>query len=186
MAQIETKFGVGDKVFAAEIAIETVQVPCPDCLGERTWDAKLPCGDTVKIQCQTCTYGYECRGTIGQARAEGVVRCYTVGSVSFDSWDGINHDRGGVRYMCEETGVGSGRVWDERDLYETREEIEVLLPELVAQCQLEYEEQLGRNHKIPRKTEAAGRMAAHYRAMIRDGKKQVESGERGLAREAGK
>lgn len=174
--QIETKFNIGDTVFCAETEWAPETSPCPDCIGERAWKAFLPNGEEIKISCPTCRVGYRTTGTIERYRVQGSVQELTIGSVRFDT-----HGRD-VQYMCEETGVGSGTVWDEDHFFRTREEAERALPAMVEAHQKTMDEQAAR--RLGNRKDAGSRVA-YYRKQIRDAKKQIQDAERGLAREAG-
>jgi enhancing lycopene biosynthesis protein 2 len=104
----------------------------------------------------------------------------TIGSVRIDT----NHESP-IEYMCVETGVGSGSVWDERQLYASREEAEAVLPKMVADHEAGLIDRRAQDRK--RKiVDGPGRMAAYYRAHIRDAEKTIADAKRGLEREAGK
>jgi hypothetical protein len=178
--KIEPKFSVGDQVFHPEVVHETVQVTCPDCLGEKSWTAHTPSGEEIPISCPTCKYGYEVRGTIGSYEVTGRVVSLTVGSVRYDSHAGPEMQ---WSYMCEETGVGSGQVYYETKLFVSTEEAAALIPGMVERKKITLDEAQARSRG--RNREDAGNMAAHYRAQIRQAKKDIAAAERGLKREAG-
>lgn len=118
---IETRFSVGDSVFCASTTVERKQHPCPDCLGSRKWKATSPAGAEYEFACPRCAASYQSNRDISLDYSEHVplVRPLTIGSVQVNtapgSWDHGN------RYMCRETGVGSGTVYNEDDLFGTEE-----------------------------------------------------------------
>lgn len=115
MANLTIKYDVGDVVYHSHCAYKTTTETCPDCLGTKIWELNIPSGEKLSVGCQTCRRGWE--GSTGviqtQVCSRGATRL-TVGQVGYDSE--------GPRYMCEETGIGSGSVYYERDLYPTEAE----------------------------------------------------------------
>lgn len=120
MAKIETKYNIGDTVFHACTMTEQKKHPCPDCLGSRKWKAVSPAGTEYEFACPRCSTSYLSDRDIALDYVEYVpsVLTRTIGSVRFDS----GRDDHPVEYMCVETGVGSGSIYSETDLYPTREE----------------------------------------------------------------
>jgi len=116
MGIIVTKYSVDDRVFLAMTRIEKRQHPCPDCLGSRKWEATSPAGEKCEFACPRC--GGQFRSNQDLSLDYYIhapeVRSLTIGSVRTDS-----HGDRPVSYMAHETGVGSGNVWDENDLYPT-------------------------------------------------------------------
>jgi len=173
------KYAIGAVVYHPEVRSSAEYVPCPDCLGKRTWHAALPNGEELDFLCPTCTRGYETTGTVHSWEVQGSVRELTIASVRIDT-----NEANPVEYMCYETGVGSGQVWSEHLLHADRETAEALLPKLIEERRWQLIESRATDRK--RKIEdGPGRMVAHYRAEIRDAKKTIEDCERGLAREMG-
>lgn len=126
MATITTKFSIGDTVYFATTIQVRKQHPCPDCLGSKKWAAKSPAGKDYQFACPRCSTAYmsdrdlsleytdvapgAVKLTIGQLRA------VSPSDDDGNQWDGKN------QYMCRETGIGSGQVYDERRLFETEEQ----------------------------------------------------------------
>jgi hypothetical protein len=119
MATITTAYSVGDVVYHAGTATERKQHPCPDCKGERQWKAISPAGEEYTFSCPRCAASYRSFDGISLDYTAHVpcVSKLTVGSVRYESAG----SRPGAQYMCLETGVGSGRVYNEADLYETED-----------------------------------------------------------------
>lgn len=121
MATITTKYSVGDVVYRAGTTTEARQHPCPDCLGSRKWEAKSPAGGTFTFACPRCSARYNDRDdlTLKYTAHAPVVSRLTIGSVQVNTagaWDA------GVQYMAVETGVGSGSVYKEAELFDTEED----------------------------------------------------------------
>ena len=116
---IETRFSIGDVVYWASTTVEKKQHPCPDCLGSRQWKAVSPAGAEYQFACPRCAASYQSNRDISLDYSEHVPRVQqlTIGSAQVNtasgSWDHGN------RYMCRETGVGSGTVYNEGDLFGT-------------------------------------------------------------------
>lgn len=179
MATITTRYSVGNTVYSASACVKKHRIQCPDCLGTRKWSASLPNGEIVDIECPTCKCGYLTMGTIEEYKVTGVIQELTVGQVEYD--------RDGPRYMCQETGVGSGTVWRESDLHPSQEEAEAALPDLIAK-QEEHQRDYALNlylNKKKGKHDRIGAMTAYYRKEIRDAKKRLKDAENSLKRISG-
>lgn len=123
MATLTTKFDIGQTVWWAHTGTETRQHECPDCLGTKKWHVISPAGGEFTAPCPRCSTSYRADDemrldyTVYAPRAKkltiGLIRASTA---TGDDWDA------GVKYMCHETGVGGGSVYNEADLFETEEE----------------------------------------------------------------
>jgi hypothetical protein len=121
MATITTKYSVGDTVFRAGTVSSRKQHPCPDCLGSRKWKATSPAGTEYEFGCPRCAAAYNSDRDLQldyQAYVPSVEQL-TIGSIQVNTAP-FSYDAGN-RYMCRETGVGSGSVYNEDDLFETEE-----------------------------------------------------------------
>lgn len=118
MATIETKFSVGTRVWYAGTTTEARKHPCPDCKGEHVWKTVSPAGNEYTFRCPRCTSSYTSFNNLCLSYTAHVptARALTIGSVRHDS------HRPETTYMCVETGVGSGSVYDEGRLFETEDE----------------------------------------------------------------
>ncbi|MFA7308310.1 MAG: hypothetical protein WC026_16755 [Hyphomicrobium sp.] len=117
MAIIETKFSIGDVVYYASTTTERKQHPCPDCLGTKKWKAISPAGSEYEFRCPRCGSMYHSSHDLSLDYATFVPTAsrLTIGSVRTDSADK-------TQYMCIETGVGSGTLYDEIRLFSTENE----------------------------------------------------------------
>lgn len=122
MTTITTKYSIGDKVFHASLVTERRRHPCPDCMGEKKWSTKSPAGTEYTFDCPRCSAGYNADRDmmLDYSAYAPLVGRLTIGSIQFNTARG-SYDEG-ARYMCNETGVGSGSVYNESDLYPTEEE----------------------------------------------------------------
>lgn len=122
MAVIETKYSVGDVVYRAGTSTTRKQHPCPDCLGSRKWAAVSPAGSEYSFACPRCSASYNSDRdlTLDYIAHVPHVEKLTIGSVQFNSANGSWDS--GARYMAHETGVGSGSVYNEDDLFRTEAE----------------------------------------------------------------
>lgn len=119
MAIIETKFSIGDVVYRAGITTATKKHACPDCGGSQKWKAISPAGGEYQFPCPRCTGVY-----MGNDDLSLTYTCYepnvtrlTIGSIRVDTSSDHRNE-----YMCVETGVGSGSIYYEADLFHTQEE----------------------------------------------------------------
>lgn len=120
MATIHTKYNIGDRVWVAYTTTERKSHPCPDCLGKKAWQAQSPAGGEYTFACPRCSAGYmnDHRLSLDFTQFIPSAHNLTIGSVRVDTHD---MDRP-VEYMCVETGVGSGSIYDEKKLFLTYEE----------------------------------------------------------------
>lgn len=124
MAIMETAYDIGDTVFYASTATKTFQHPCPDCLGSRKWKATSPAGGEFDVECPRCGTGYQSNRGLDLRYSQWTpcVRKLTIGSLKANSPTGTGSYDDGNSYMCVETGVGSGSIYNERDLFRTEAE----------------------------------------------------------------
>ena len=126
MAVIETKFGIGDVVYTSGTTTERRQHDCPDCLGSRKWLARSPAGAEIEFDCPRCGGGYQSNSKLSLSYSWHVpaVARRTIGQIKALAGVRSDWDRG-HEYMCHETGIGSGSLYREEDLYATEEEARV-------------------------------------------------------------
>lgn len=122
MAILTTKYSIGDKVFCARTVTERKKHPCPDCKGSREWRAMSPAGGEYTFGCPRCAaqYNSDRDMTLDYSAHVPSVSCLTIGSIQVNTEKGAYDE--GARYMCVETGIGSGSVYNESDLFNTEEE----------------------------------------------------------------
>lgn len=131
MEEIKARFAKGETVFSAETEWAEKWVSCPDCLGTCKWLVVFADDTSEQVECQTCKRGYNpATGKIDIKQHTPRVRKVTVGSIRYN-----DRDAKPFSYMCEETGVGSGRVYYDDDLFTTEEEA-------VKRAREKYEEQM--------------------------------------------
>lgn len=119
------KFRKGQTVWYPYLTQTAKRFPCPDCNDTKVWKITTPAGDTLEAACGRCGGG----SYSGLPRIPSLVyyektpqmEILTIGSITAES-DTSFGEGPRVRYMCFETGVGSGCVYDEKELYGTVEE----------------------------------------------------------------
>jgi hypothetical protein len=117
-----TRFLLNQKVWSVESKGTPITVHCPTCEG----NGEVAGADGRKVYCTQCAgTGYH---TIGYTKVYWT-RELQIGQVTKT----VGHGEG-EKYMCHETGLGSGLVWDVGSLYGTEEEAatEVYLLQAVA------------------------------------------------------
>lgn len=116
----EMKYKIGDIVYKSGTTYSTETIQCPDCLGTKEWIITFADGESIVIECQTCKRGvYHASGYVSFNQWKPHVEVLTIGKI-YD-WTEAN----GFRYMCEETGIGSGSIYNESDLFSDRESAEI-------------------------------------------------------------
>lgn len=136
------KYSIGDTVYLPTTETTVEPVPCPDCLGTKKWKVVTPAGTEMEAECQRCTgYGRIADLPKPERRVEKAgTRRLTIGQITASTRPDYNgSDR--VRYMCNETGIGSGSVYNESNLYPTEEEALAAAFEEAAKRTAEYEAQ---------------------------------------------
>lgn len=108
------RYEVGNAVFFAGYTHHVRTLQCPDCLDSKKWKAVTPAGDELEFSCPRCT-GWQHDGRPLLAEYIPAIRPLTIGSVRIDTAD----EKTPITYMCRETGVGSGSVYEEGDLFES-------------------------------------------------------------------
>jgi len=127
MASITTKYAVGDKVWACGTQYAQTSVICPSCLGKKVWMITFGDGHQEECQCQTCKLGYSNpSGRLYFSEWTKKVVMLTIGMVRFEDVP---------KYMCKETGIGSGKLYRETDLFSDKEDAEKF-------AEIKYEEQM--------------------------------------------
>ena len=114
--KLDTKYNIGDVVYAAGVRGGERKTTCPDCLGQRAWQCHTPAGEDFYVPCGTCYSAWASTGYLTSYCTDPRVERLTIGSVQYDSHGNE------IRYMCRETGVGSGTLWHEDSLFVTEGE----------------------------------------------------------------
>ena len=122
MTTITTKYSVGDIVYYANTIQTQKQHPCPDCKGTREWKAISLGGGEYTIGCPRCN-GYQSDPSLSLTYQtfEPIVERLTIGSVQYNSKPSFESDSTN-KYMCTETGVGSGSIYSEAMLFPNYDE----------------------------------------------------------------
>ena len=87
----EPKFRVGQTVWYAETKRVARTLPCPDCLGAKTWRVETPAGGDYEVPCQRCCGGYTYThhdeiAPLRYEEAEANPRSFVVTKVGIDNW----------------------------------------------------------------------------------------------------
>jgi hypothetical protein len=127
------KYNIGDTVWYAKCRQEQVQIPCPTCFGKKQVELILGNGDSVVLPCDGCGWGFDGpRGFISEyqflVEAELVVISGIESSICSEGEKNRYH---GLH----------GYIYDEKDLYPTKEEAEQRSVEKKAEYDKEYSEQ---------------------------------------------
>jgi hypothetical protein len=122
MATITTKYSVGDTVYCASTMVDRKRHSCPDCKDSKKWKATSPAGTEYDFPCPRCSASFHGDRdlTLDYSAHIPVVRKLTIGSIQVNTAPG-SYDSGN-RYMCLETGIGSGSTYDEARLFQSEEE----------------------------------------------------------------
>lgn len=119
------KYRIGQKVYRASETSSSASHPCPDCLGTGKWKVITPAGAELEASCQRCgTYSSSDIPSLKYQTWVAIVQPLTIGSIQIDTAAGKDShwQSDPVRYMCRETGIGSGSVYDERNLFAIEDE----------------------------------------------------------------
>lgn len=117
---VSTKYAIGDVVYRAGMVTERRRHPCPDCLDSGKWKAVSPAGSEYEFVCPRCSARYRSDDSLSLDYSvfAPTVERLTIGSVRVDTAE----PERSPSYMCVETGVGSGSIYYEGDLFPTEEE----------------------------------------------------------------
>lgn len=120
--QIEAKFDLGQTVYAIHRRYETISRECTVCQGKGTLALVIGgrVGCTQRFaSTERCDSG---RVHVAKTWPWSVYRSGTVGSIRFELYDRESGHDDKRQYMLHETGVGSGSLYDEAELFASREE----------------------------------------------------------------
>ncbi len=115
MITLDAKYNVGDTVYNALAHMTQKKHPCPDCKGSRVWKAISPAGQEYSFACPRCESRYigDKNVSLAYTAHEPMAQKLTIGSIRIDTAD----ENDTVQYMCVETGVGSGTIYRESNLF---------------------------------------------------------------------
>lgn len=118
----EIKYSIGQTVYRAGTVVEKRAHKCPDCLGSGKWQATSPAGHEYEVPCPRCRTSYRSNGVLSLEYVWHIpfVTRLTIGSVRLDTYC----ENEPVSYMCNETGIGSGQIHSQNDLFLTHAEAE--------------------------------------------------------------
>lgn len=106
---IKTKFNIGERVFFPYSETTMEETICPACKGKKTIEI-----DGNKFTCASCI-----DGTITKFRTNFIVRNSKIGLINTTTnKDSITE----TNYMLAATGIGSGALWKEHEIFATKEE----------------------------------------------------------------
>ena len=160
---IMPKFKVGDTVWIAKCGIESVRKICPTCFGKKEVTLILGNGDSVILPCKGCGPGYDPPGGyISEYEYVTEPDSAVISGMTIE----INHGEENVRYH------GLQRVYDEKDIWATKEEAQIVAEEKKAQLD---KDQVTRAEHIKKDVQKSFSWNAHYH--MRHAKKDRESAE---------
>lgn len=110
---INTVYNLGDKVVAGSCFSTSHLVPCPECDG--TGYHKVE-GKDLRLRCTTCNSQSNLKTNPGYVVGYKWTPQFdhlTVGLVRVE----VTQKKDERKYMCKETGVGTGSVWAEDHLW---------------------------------------------------------------------
>lgn len=109
------KYRIGQTVYRATTTTENVALPCPDCLGKRTWEIVTPGGTRLETPCLRCQgYIRNLPSLHGKRHVPAVVKA-SIASVRIDTGTGWS-ERDYVEYTLD--NAGSGSYYGESQLYD--------------------------------------------------------------------
>ena len=120
MTTLTSKFSLGQKVWFAGTKNENRRMPCPDCNDAREWKVTSPAGGEYAFPCPRCNaYTGDSRLRLSYALYVPNVVQLTIGQIKLS-----NDSNCPEEYMCNETGVGSGTIYQLDVLFDTRDAAE--------------------------------------------------------------
>lgn len=169
--EIKTKFNIGDIVYYSYAEQLKDYIECPDCLGSGIWELHLPNGETHKINCGSCSNAWESvHGKIYSFEFLPRISKMTIGQVRFES-------NNGAEYMCNETGIGSGSIYKECDLFDDSEAALEHAKQLCTQKEQDFLENWKRNklYNIKNSNKHLASLKKQYREAMKEVKKYEEA-----------
>ena len=115
-------YRIGMTVILADTRWGGEQAPCKMCKGRG--QLTLPIPDTNELTNAECPKCYGKGYKNGNWRFHPHVCTLTVGSIQVNTWSNRDGRDDRIRYMAIESGIGSGSVFSQRDLYPSQHEAE--------------------------------------------------------------
>lgn len=106
---LKSKYNIGDKVVRIDEIRQSIFIPCKACEGTGTYFLN----DSIERKCP------ECFGNKGKVEWAGthnwiiMKKDLTIGLIRIEA----NGNNIKCQYMCEETGIGTGSIWKEEELF---------------------------------------------------------------------
>lgn len=119
---IETKYNYRDIVYPISTRFETLKIPtnCPACNDKGNVDL-----NGIIYTCPKCN-GHTYHNEAGDIEYYVTFSQGKVGKIDINLYDpkyeGKYGNKSEIRYMLDSTGIGSGTVWEEDNLFLSREE----------------------------------------------------------------
>lgn len=113
---IAPKYSVGTTVYVPDVERETEQLPCPDCLGTKTWRVTTPAGTTAECECMRCSTRYHIADLPSLTRViyKPLAKPFTIGKIETSTHPWSRDDK--VTYY---SGPNGGSTWGESKVHET-------------------------------------------------------------------
>ena len=115
---LESKYNIGDPVYRGDYNIKANYIKCDICDGDGLLRIVVK-NEPMIVNCGSCGG----KGNHLNGRTFDVnTRKLHIGSIRYDSYNGNpNNKPVHFSYMCGETGVGTGSVFYEDELFDTEE-----------------------------------------------------------------
>ena len=124
-------FKVGDIVHYVRTKNVEKFLDCPDCLGAGEWTTTSPAGIDYSFSCPRCSNRHHHdKHRLGYYEITYSIKKLTIGSIRIDT----NDKKNPITYMCAESGVGSGSIYNEKDFHGTKGAAELYAEQLVAKA----------------------------------------------------
>jgi hypothetical protein len=116
--KFESKFDLGQKVWLTSVHDATIQVPkeCELCNSKGVIDIV---GKETPYLCPEC-FGLTTTKVIGKEMY--IYKSGLIGKINIEQYSEKYKEKNRITYMISSTGVGSGTIWDEYELYSSEEE----------------------------------------------------------------
>lgn len=118
---IETKFNFNDDVYPISLKHETKWIPCKLCNSR----GFITLADGEEVDCPKC---YGTKGEKKYMPQKWMIDYEHIGkikNIKFDLYNNKKHGQSKKDYMLDSTGVGSGTLWPEENLFKTDKEAEI-------------------------------------------------------------